>query len=73
MHTVVINLAILAEEYQRLYQGTARDVVARSIDGRRIRFPALILRPFVTHSGIHGRFQILFDGSNRFHSIEKID
>lgn len=70
---MVINLAILAEEYQRLYQGAARDVVARSMDGRRIRFPALILRPFVTHTGIHGRFQILFDDHNRFHSIEKID
>lgn len=73
MRTVVINLAILPEDYQRLYQGAVRDVVALSIDGRRIRFPALILRPFVTHAGIHGRFQILFDDSNRFHSVEKID
>lgn len=73
MHSIIVDLQILAEEYQRLYQGSVRDVVARSCDGRRIRFPALILRPYVTHTGIQGRFRILFDDNNRFNTIEKID
>lgn len=72
-HAVVMNLSISPEEYQRLYQGAVRDVVATSVDGRRIRFPAMILRPWVTHTGIRGRFRLLFDEQNRFQKIEKID
>ena len=56
-----------------LNQGAVRDVVAHSVDGRRIRFPAMILRPYVTHSGVQGCFQICFDEANRFKTIEKID
>jgi hypothetical protein len=73
VQTVVVNLLIPADEYQRLYQGAVRDVVARSVDGRRIRFPAAILRPYVTHTGIHGRFRIVFDEHNRFQTIERMD
>jgi len=63
---------IPAEEYQRLYAGAARDVSARTIDGRNIRFPANILRPFVTHSGIAGTFAIYFSDENRFVKIERV-
>jgi hypothetical protein len=73
VQTVVVNLLIAADDYQRLYQGAVRDVVARSVDGRRIRFPAMILRSFVTHTGINGCFRIVFDDENRFQTIEKID
>lgn len=73
MQTVVVNLSIPADEYQRLYQGVVRDVLARSVDGRRIRFPAAILRPYVTHTGISGRFQIAFDEHNRFQTIKRLD
>lgn len=73
MQTVVVNLSIPADEYQRLYQGVVRDVLARSVDGRRIRFPAAILRPYVTHTGISGRFQIVFDEHNRFQTIKRLD
>lgn len=69
----MVNLLITPDEYQRLYQGVVRDVLAQSIDGRRVRFPAAILRPYVTHSGISGRFRIVFDEQNRFQAIEKID
>jgi hypothetical protein len=70
---IVVNLTIPADEYQRLYQGSAREVVATSVDGRRVRFPAMILRPYVTHVGIRGRFRIVFDENHRFQAIEKID
>lgn len=73
MPAIIVQLAISPEEYQRLYQGAVRDVLAHSLDGRRIRFPANILRPYVTHTGVRGRFRILFDGENRFEGIEKID
>lgn len=73
MSALVVNLVIEAEEYQRMYTGTARHVSCRSVDGRRVQFPANILRPFVTRTGIQGRFLIRFNDENRFESIEKLD
>lgn len=71
--SIIVSLAISAEEFQRLYQGTAKEVLAYSIDGLRIRFPASILRPFVLHTGIKGLFQIDFDDDNRFQAIKRLN
>jgi len=70
---VIVSLAIAPDEYRRWYEGSAKDVVATSIDGRRVRFPAPILRPYVTRDGIKGRFRIWFDDQFRFEKIEKVD
>jgi hypothetical protein len=72
LKNIIVSLSISAEEYQRLYEGSAKTVFAHSIDGRSIRFPAGILRPFVLHTGVRGTFQINFDDDNRFHSIERL-
>lgn len=72
MPALVVNLVIAPEEYQRLYAGTAQNVSARAVDGRRVQFPANILRPFVTREGIRGRFMINFTDDNRFESIERL-
>ena len=66
---IVVELAIAADEYVRMYAGTARDVLASATDGRRVRFPASILRPFVGHDGIHGRFEIIYGTDGRFRRI----
>ena len=73
MSSLVVNLHISAEQYQRLYEGTVKFVSARSVDGKTVRFPAAILRPYVTHAGISGTFQIYFSAEKRFERIEKID
>ncbi|WP_341937091.1 DUF2835 domain-containing protein [Marinimicrobium sp. C2-29] len=73
MNAVFVNLSISPDEYQRWYQGSAQNVLAYTVDGRSVRFPAPILRQFVTRQGIRGRFKIAFDQHNRFQSIEKID
>ena len=70
--TIEVALAIPADEYVAMYQGSVRDVVARAQDGRTVRFPARILQPFVTHQGVYGRFVIRFDASNRFAGISRL-
>ncbi len=72
MRSIIVPLKIHSEEFQRLYQGNVKDVSARSIEGLSVRFPANILRPYVTHAGIFGTFAIHFSDDNKFHSIEKI-
>ncbi len=70
---LMVSLRISAQDYQRLYSGSARTVLAYSRDGQRVRFPARILQPFVAHDGINGSFCIHFDDEYRFREIIKID
>lgn len=72
MQTITVRLNISPEEFIRLYNGSARNVNAPAIDGRRVSFPAAILRPFVTHQGIRGLFNITFDDNNKFAEIARI-
>lgn len=69
---IIFNLNISAEEVLRYYQGVASMVSTRSIDGRTVRFPASRLRPFMSPSGIQGRFAISFDDSNKFMDMRRI-
>ena len=73
MRSIIVPLKIYPEEFQRLYEGNVKDVSARSIDGLRVRFPANILRPYITHAGVTGTFAIHFSDDNKFQGIEKID
>ena len=65
-------LDIPAEEYLYYYRGAARDVVTTAVDGRRVRFPASVLRPFVTGQGVQGEFLLHYDDHNRFVRLERI-
>ena len=69
---IVVDLSISADEYIKLYQGVARDVFVYSRDGRKVRFPAGILQPFVTRKGIKGSFCISFDSDQKFSGIKRL-
>ncbi|HFB65988.1 MAG TPA: DUF2835 family protein [Aeromonadales bacterium] len=72
MPQIEFNLNISREKYLSWYSGNAKQVVARSIHGQNVRFPAERLRPFVTHLGVKGRFIIHFDDQHKFVSLEKV-
>ena len=66
------HLTVNQQEYIRYYQGAANNVRVVSECGRRLQFPASRLRPFITHTGISGRFQLTVDNENRFLNLQKI-
>lgn len=66
------SLRISQQEFFKYYQGSADGVVVLSECGRRLRFPARRLRPFLTYKGIHGRFCLSVDSDNRFVSMQQI-
>jgi len=70
MPAVIVSLAISEQEILRFYTGSAKHVNATDLHGRRVRFPAAILRPFVNHHGVNGRFKIMFDEAGKFQSIQ---
>jgi hypothetical protein len=69
---VLISLSIPAEEYIRVYQGSAKKVSTIDSEGRRISFPVNILQPFVTRDGVAGSFAIYFDQANKFIRIVRL-
>lgn len=74
MNRYVVDLAISADEFKRLYAGTATTVVARDrISGKTVRFPASRLRSFVTPAGVFGRFELQVDADNRLQHIQMED
>ncbi|WP_286238194.1 DUF2835 domain-containing protein [Neptuniibacter halophilus] len=72
MKTIIVDLHISPEKYKLMYQGVAQSVITRAIDGRKVRFPANILQPFLLRDGIRGRFCIRFTDQGKYQSIEKI-
>ncbi|BFM20690.1 DUF2835 domain-containing protein [Gilvimarinus japonicus] len=73
LNQLEFSLDISAAQLERYYRGRVREVLAHTIDGRRVRFPLSLLRPFVSHSGVQGWFRIVFDQSMRCERLEKID
>jgi len=72
MNELVVDLHISAEQYLRLYRGEVESVVARTLDGRRVRFPAGALRGFVTREGISGRFRIRYGADGKLIDVQRV-
>ncbi|MFO8003283.1 DUF2835 family protein [Thioalkalivibrio sp.] len=72
MKTFRLRLVISAREMLTYYHGEARQVFATARDGTRVRFPARVLRPYVTSEGIDGEFLLRCDESYRFISLDKL-
>ena len=73
LNQLEFSLDISATKLEAYYRGSVREVLAYSTNGRRLRFPLSLLRPFVSHSGVQGRFRIIFDQTMRCERLEKID
>ncbi|MBL1142698.1 MAG: DUF2835 domain-containing protein [Proteobacteria bacterium] len=66
------KLSLSTETYLAYYKGKANSIQVRSLDNKKIRFPANAIRNFLTHDGVHGLFEIQFDECNKLVEIEKI-
>ena len=72
MQRFQLQLHIPSGKYLDYYRGAARNVVATCDDGRTIQFPASLLTPFVTASGIHGAFVLICDDANRNPELRRV-
>lgn len=71
--TYCFSLKINQQDYLRYYQGAASTIQVYTENGQRLRFPASRLRPFLTHTGISGCFQMTVSSDNRFLDLTKLD
>lgn len=72
MPEVRVSLTISSDRYLAFYKGMADTVVTRAEDGRKVKFPARVLRQFLTHDGIDGEFAIQFNENHKFVGIKKL-
>lgn len=70
--SIHFSIKLSYEKYFEFYQGYADQVLVRATDGRKIRFPAEILKPYLTREGINGDFIIHFDRNNKYQSLQKL-
>ena len=52
MAKIVLNVALPAFKYEAMYAGAAKNLVANSLDGRKVQLPLSAFQRFVTHQGI---------------------
>jgi len=71
MQRVTVRLNISPERFQAYYQGVVDSVVATTHDGRTVKFPARVLRTFLTYQGVQGTFEITFDAKLKFQAIRR--
>lgn len=69
MPSIDVFIKLSARECLAHYQGRAQQVYAHSLDGRRVVFPAKVLRHIVTRDGVHGNFRLYLSESGQFLSI----
>ena len=58
MPTLVLDIALSAEQFLAVYQGRANRVLVRSRDGRRVSVPAHHFRPFFTQEVLQVSFAL---------------
>jgi hypothetical protein len=61
-----------ADAFLSYYRGSARSVIVRAEDGRRIQLPAASLRPFFLSDGINGEFELTLDDTNKLLEIRRL-
>ena len=67
-----VILKISSYKLMQYYEGEVDSVVAKTTDGRVIKFPANILRSVVQEDGVYGTFELVFDKNHKFVSIRRL-
>jgi hypothetical protein len=71
MRRFAFELHVPAQDYLRYYRGDVRSVMARCVDGRTLQFPATLLTPFVSSSGVHGSFVLICDDNGQGAQLQR--
>ncbi len=67
------RLDLSSQQYLAYYSGQAGSIQALTADGRRVRFPASILGPYVRPDGVHGLFALRIDANNRILDLRRLE
>jgi len=69
----VFDLHLSKAQLLEYYSGSVNWVQAQSLCGRSLRFRLSHLKPFVTSSGISGRFVLIANARGEFQSLSRLN
>ena len=72
-HCIRFKLNLSYAQYLAVYQGAAKTITTLSDDGRRLVFPAVNVRSFLSPSGIQGHFEMELTERNQFVALRLLD
>ncbi len=72
MDTLRFSLRLSPEEVRAYYSGSVQWVQVRAEDGRSVRFPFRLLRPFVGNDGVAGVFEMDVDAAGACTSLRRV-
>jgi hypothetical protein len=73
MPSLVLDIALSAERLRAVYQGRANRILLHSRDGRRVSLPAHHVRPFLTHEGVYGAFELEFSAAGELVNLRRLN
>ncbi|WP_404340241.1 DUF2835 domain-containing protein [Pseudoalteromonas mariniglutinosa] len=72
MNSYFFSLHLSYKQCMDYYYGAYTSVQVTEDGGKKIRFPAAYLRPYITAIGIRGRFRMTVTSDNKFVKLEKV-
>jgi Protein of unknown function (DUF2835) len=73
MKSFEFDLNLSSVQLLDYYRGAANQVHARCADGTSVRFPALLLKKFVTPTGVKGHFVLTCDDDFKSPELRRLD
>lgn len=72
MPSLVLDIALSAEQILLAYQGHAKRALIRSREGKKVSLPLHHLRGYLTHNGVHGVFELVFSDKGELLSLTRL-
>lgn len=72
MQRIRFHLYLGPEDCLDHYRGLIQEVQVTADDGRRIRFPANLLRPHLSRAGVQGRFELTINEQFKAQGLKRI-
>jgi len=67
------RLELTSEQCLGYYQGIIRYILVQAESGERVQISADHFRPFISHSGLSGRFELTTTEMGKFMALKKIN
>ena len=72
MPQIEFSIKITPSELEKYYAGVAKVVSVVAASGQRLQFPANLMLPHVTHSGINGHFILDYTNNGKAIKLSRV-
>lgn len=66
------DVSVAADRLVEMYRGEVRYLIVHSREGLKLQLPLFNFRPYVDEAGLHGRFRVIVNESNKIQSLTKL-